>query len=82
METVRIPPPEEFPPEVQKAFEGMKAWFRIDFVPKMSRVTRVIPEVGIGLGRATKRAMPDGALSRAQKEMIAVAVSAINVCEY
>jgi len=70
METVRIPSPEAFPPEVQQLLEGMKAWFRIDVVPKMSLVTRVIPEVGIGLGRATKRAMPDGALSRAQKEMI------------
>lgn len=82
METVRIPPPEAFPPEVRQLLEGMKAWFRIDVVPKMSLVTRVIPDVGVGLGRATKRAMPDGALSRAQKEMIAVAVSAVNVCEY
>jgi hypothetical protein len=40
------------------------------------------PEFGRPYGRASRRAMSDGALTRAQKEMIAATVSAINVCEY
>ena len=48
--------------------EGMKEWYKIDFVPKMSRVMRVHKDFGKGYGRATQRAMADGALNRKQKE--------------
>ncbi len=48
----------------------------------MSRVLLSRPEFGRSYGRASRRAMSDGALTRAQKEMIAAIVSAINVCEY
>jgi hypothetical protein len=82
MELVRIPEVNEFSREEQKVMEGMKEWYRIDFVPKMSRVMRVHREFGRGYGRATRRAMTDGALTRRQKEMLAAAVSAVNVCEY
>lgn len=82
METVRVPESHEFPPEDQRFLEASKAWFRIDFVPKMGRVLRVVPEFGRAYSRASRRAMSDGALSRAQKELIASIVSAINVCEY
>ena len=82
MEIVRVPEVHEFSPEDQKFIEASKAWFKIDFLPKMSRVLRVIPDFGKPYGRASRRAMTDGALSRAQKELIAATVSAINVCEY
>ncbi len=82
MEIVRVPEVPEFSPEDQKFLEASKAWFKIDFVPKMGRVLRVVPEFGRPYGRASRRAMSDGALSRAQKELIAAMVSAINVCEY
>lgn len=82
MEIVRIPEVHEFPPEDQKFHEATKAWFKIDFVPKMGRVLRVLPEFGRPYGRASRRAMVDGALTRAQKELIAAIVSAINVCAY
>ena len=82
MEIVRIPEAHEFSPEDQKFFEAGKAWFKIDFVPKMSRVLLTVPEFGRPYGRASRRAMSDGALSRAQKELMASVVSAINVCEY
>jgi len=48
----------------------------------MSRVLLTLPEFGRPYGRASRRAMTDGALSRGQKELIASIVSAINVCEY
>jgi hypothetical protein len=82
MEIVRVPEVHEFSPEDQKFLEAGKAWFKIDFVPKMARVLRVIPEFGRTYGQASRRAMSDGALRRGQKELIAAIVSAINVCEY
>ncbi len=62
--------------------EATKSWFKIDFVPKMGRVLLTIPEFGRPYGRSSLRAMTDGALTRAQKELIATMVSAINACEY
>jgi hypothetical protein len=82
MEIVRIPGVEELDSEDRRFCEATKAWFRIDFVPKMSRVLLTVPEFGRSYGCASRRAMVDGALTRAQKEMIASIVSAINVCEY
>jgi len=82
MELVRIPQVHEFSPEEQAVMEGMKGWYKIDFVPKMSRVMRAHKAFGRGYGRATRRAMTDGALSRKQKEMLAATVSAVSVCEY
>jgi hypothetical protein len=82
MEIVRLREAHEFDAEDQKFCEATKAWFRIDFVPKMSRVLLTIPEFGRPYGRSSRRAMADGALSRGQKELIATMVSAINVCEY
>ena len=82
MEIVRIPEANELTPEDQKFCEATKAWFKIDFVPKMSRVLLTIPEFGRPYGRSSRRAMTDGALTRAHKELIATMVSAINVCQY
>ena len=69
MEIVRVPEVQEFSAEEQKVMEGMKDWYKIDFVPKMSRGMRVHKDFGKGYGRATRRPMADGALSRKQKEM-------------
>ncbi len=82
MEIVRLRDAHELEPEDQKICEATKAWFKIDFVPKMSRVLLTIPAFGRPYGRSSRRAMADGALSRGQKELIATMVSAINVCEY
>jgi hypothetical protein len=82
MEIVRVTEAHELSPEDQRFCDATKAWFKIDFVPKMSRVLLTVPEFGRPYGRASRRAMADGALTRAQKELIATMVSAINVCEY
>jgi hypothetical protein len=52
METVRLPDAAEFGPEDQKIFDNTRQWFRIDFVPKMSRVLRMLPAPGDGIMRA------------------------------
>jgi len=82
MEIVRIPEAHELAAEDQPFLDATKNWFKIAFVPKMSRVLLSHPAFGRPYGRASRRAMTDGALSRGQKEMIAATVSAINVCEY
>ncbi len=82
MEIVRIPEPAQLDPEDQRFLEATKVWFKIGFVPKMSRVLLTLREFGRPYGRASRRAMGDGALTRAQKELIAAMVSAINVCAY
>jgi hypothetical protein len=82
METVRLLEEHEFPPEMQRYFEGTKSWFNIDHIPKMSKVLGYRTEMTQTHGRCTRRSMVDGVLKRCQKEMIAVAVSAINACSY
>ena len=82
METVRLLEEQEFLQELQKYFEGTKTWFGIDYLPKMSKVISYAPEFTSTHGRCSRRSMVDGDLTRAQKEMIAVAVSAVNACEY
>ena len=52
------------------------------YLPKMSKVISYVPEFASTHGRCSRRAMVDGDLTRAQKEMIAVVVSAVNACEY
>ena len=81
MEIVRAPEASELAPEDQPFLGATKGWFKIDFVPKMSRVLLSYPAFGRPYDRASRRAMSDGALSRAQKEIIAAIVSATNVCE-
>ena len=64
METVRILDEKEFPPKMQRVFQGTREWFKIDYVPKMSRVIAWSPEFQWGFGRATRRTMSDGELKR------------------
>lgn len=82
METVRIRDESEFPEETRKQFQHVKEFFNIDFVPKMVRVLSHYPEFRAGQGRCTRRALSPGVLPRTTKELIASAVSAINVCPY
>ncbi len=82
MEIVRVPDVAEFAPEDRKFCEATRAWFKIDFVPAMSRVLLQMPEFGRAYAAASRRAMADRVLSRAQKELVATMVSAINGCEY
>ena len=82
METVRIRDESEFPEDMRKQFEHIKEFFNIDFVPKMVRVLSHYPDFRAGQGRCTRRALSPGELPRTTKELIASAVSAINVCQY
>jgi len=84
MPTVRLRDASEYPEPIRKMFEVAKQWFAHDFPapPAMSRVMAWDPEFGGAHGRAMKRAMGPGEFTRAEKEMVAAAVSGVNACEY
>jgi hypothetical protein len=84
MPTVRLRDAEEYPEPARKLFEVSRAWFGHDFArpPAMSRVMAWDPEFGGPHGRAMKRAMVSGEFTRAEKEMVAAAVSGANACVY
>ena len=84
MPTVRLRDASEYPPAAQKMFEAARAWFNHEFQqpPAMSRVSAWDPEFGGPHVRAMKRAMMPGEFSRAEKEMVAAAVSGANACAY
>ena len=84
MPTVRVRDASEYPEPVRKMFEVAKQWFAHDFAapPAMSRVMAWDPAFGGAHGRAMKRAMMPGEFTRAEKEMVAAAVSGVNACAY
>jgi hypothetical protein len=84
MPTVRIRDASEYPEEVRKLFERAKEWFKYDFSqpPAMSRVMAWDLEFGGPHGRAMRRAAENGEFTRAEKEMVAAAVSGVNACDY
>ena len=84
MPTVRLRDASEYPEPIRRMFEVAKQWFAHDFAtpPAMSRVMAWDPEFGGAHGRAMKRAMMPGEFSRAEKEMVAAAVSGVNACAY
>ena len=71
-----------FPQELPKYFGGTKTWLDIRYLPKMSKVISYAPEFASTHGHCSRRSMVDGDLTRAQKELIAVVISAVNACEY
>jgi len=84
MPTVRLREAVEYPLAAQKLFELSKTWFNYEFEqpPAMSRVMAWDPGFGGPHGRAMKRAMRPGELTRAEKEMVAAVVSGVNACSY
>ena len=63
-------------------FDDIKATKGIDFVPEIWRALAVDPDHLESCWARTKAIMGDGELDRRTKEIIAVAVSITNGCEY
>ncbi|HXG17238.1 MAG TPA: hypothetical protein VNK50_13380 [Calidithermus sp.] len=84
MPTVRLRRAEEYPEPARQIFELSRQWFGYAFEepPAMSRVMAWDPGFGGPHGRAMRRVMGPGEFSRAEKEMIAAAVSGANACRY
>jgi uncharacterized peroxidase-related enzyme len=78
---LRVPPEEDAPPAVKELFD--KASERLGFVPNVLRIYALRPrhlELWNALYDDLMRG--DSALTKAQREMIAVVVSTVNRCHY
>ena len=67
---------------VKQLYEQIKEALKIDFVPNMFKVMAHNPELLEVNWKKNQAVMRDGKLNRTTKEIIAVAVSAVNGCEY
>ncbi len=72
----------EASPEVKAVFDDIMATKGINFVPNVWRVWATHPPTLKRLWSGLKEVMAPGALDAKTKEMIAVAVSATNGCDY
>ncbi len=68
--------------KAREVFDDIKATKGIDFVPNIWRALAVDPDHLESCWLRVKKIMADGALDRRTKEIIAVAVSITNGCEY
>ena len=83
MSIVKMIPEEEAVGRVREIYEEIKAQLGIDFVPNLYRVMALKPEYLEANWEKVKAVMvAEGKLDRLTKEVIAVAVSAVNACHY
>jgi alkylhydroperoxidase family enzyme len=83
MSTVKMIPEEEAVGRVKEIYDEIKAQLGIDFVPNLYRVMAQKPEyLEANWNKVRSVMVSEGRLDRLTKEMIAVAVSAVNACDY
>lgn len=83
MSTIRMIPEEQATGVVKEIYEEIKNTFGIDFVPNLYKVMAPSPTYLQANWNKVKAVMIESnKLDRLTKEIIAVAVSAVNSCEY
>src|SRR5205085_9932741 len=82
MPTVALVPEDCPDPEVQKVFQDIKETKRIDFVPAIWRALATHPDHLELCWTRLKAIMQPGKVDLVTKEIIALAVSATNGCNY
>ena len=82
MSTVRLIQYDEAPPEVRAVFDDIKALRKVDDVNNFWKALANHPAMLRQVWEEVKTTMAPGALDPLTKEMIYVAVSATNGCEY
>ncbi len=83
MASVNILPEEQATGRVKEIYDDIKAQLAIDFVPNLYKVMAAKPEYLAANWNKVKAVMVEpGKLDRLTKEIIAVAVSAVNACQY
>ncbi len=83
MASVDMIPEDEATGRVKEVYEEIQSQLGIDFVPHLYRVMAAKPEYLEANWNKTKAVMvAPGKLDRLTKEIIAVAVSAVNGCDY
>ena len=83
MASIRMVPEEEAVGKVKAIYQQIKQQFGIDFVPNLYRVMATNPDYLEANWNKVKTVMfASGKLDRLTKEIIAVAVSAVQGCRY
>jgi uncharacterized peroxidase-related enzyme len=83
MTSVKLISDEEATGKVKEIFEDIKETLGIDFVPNLYRAMAHIPEYLEAHWNKTRATMQrPGKLDKLTREIIAVAVSAVNGCQY
>ena len=83
MASIRMVPEEEAAGKVREVYDDIKATLDIDFVPNLYKVMAPNPGYLEANWNKVKAVMVrQGKLDRMTKEIIAVAVSAVNGCGY
>jgi alkylhydroperoxidase/carboxymuconolactone decarboxylase family protein YurZ len=83
MASIRLIPEEEAVGKVRTIYQEIKQEFGIDFVPNLYRVMAANPDYLEANWNKVKSVMfASGKLDRLNKEIIAVAVSAVQGCRY
>ena len=82
MTTVKIPSESQAAGEVEAIFAEIRQVFGMPFVPNLFKVMAHNPAYLKASWERVKVIMGPGLLDRKTKEMIAVAVSAVNGCDY
>jgi AhpD family alkylhydroperoxidase len=82
MATVKLVEYEEASPEVRAVFDDIMKTRQVDWINNMWKALAVQPELLKRTWEDIKQIMAPGALDPLVKEMIYVAVSATNACQY
>jgi uncharacterized peroxidase-related enzyme len=83
MAAVRLVPEDEATGKVRTIYDEIKVQLEIDFVPNLYRAMAANPDYLEANWNKVKAIMlGSGKLDRTTKEVIAVAVSAVNACAY
>ena len=83
MASINMIPEEEATVKVKEIYDEIKSQIGINFVPNLYRTMAPNPEyLEVNWNRAKTIMVNDGKLDRITKEIIAVAVSAVNGCDY
>jgi alkylhydroperoxidase family enzyme len=83
MASIALVAEEEATGKVKALYEEIKSEHGIDFVPNLYRAMASNPDyLEANWRRVTAIMAADGKLDRLTKEIIAVAVSAVNACRY
>ena len=83
MASIRMVPEEEAVGKVKTIYEQIKQQFGIDFVPNLYRVMATNPDyLEANWNKVEAVMFRSGKLDRLTKEIVAVAVSAVQGCRY
>ncbi len=83
MASINMIPEDQAAGRVKEIYDDIKAQLGIDFVPNLYKVMAAKPGYLEANWRKVSTVMIEpGRLDRLTKEIIAVAVSAVNACEY